>query len=72
MSFRQKNSRKISPTDAFDEIINALEPQLAAGRFVLVEQKEHPEAFGGRYATFSDGVKYVRLTWDGREQWFVT
>src|SRR5690349_5789004 len=71
MSFRQKNFRKISPGDAFDQIAKALEPELAARRFVLVEQENYPEAFGSRYATFTSAVKHVCLTWDGREQWFV-
>lgn len=56
---------------AFDEILEALKPELTAQRFALVEAREHPEAFGSRYATFSDGSRFLRLVWAGKERWFV-
>jgi hypothetical protein len=56
---------------AFDPILDALQPELAAGGFELVEARGHPEAFGSRYATFGDGARLVRLVWDGKERWFV-
>lgn len=61
----------ISGGAAFDQILDALSPDLVAGGFELVEAREHPESLGSRYATFSDGRRFVRLTWDGKEQWFV-
>ena len=61
----------ISGSAAFDQILAALRPELDASRFGLREAREHPEAFGSRYASFSDGDRFLRLTWDGKDRFFV-
>ena len=61
----------ISGSATFDQILAALRPGLEAGRFTLLEAHAYPEAFGSRHATFTDGRRFLRLVWDGKEQWFV-
>lgn len=61
----------ISGSSAFDEVLAAIRPTLDAHGLAPVEAREHPEAFGSRYAVFGDGRRAVRLVWDGKEQWFL-
>ena len=61
----------ISTETAFEKILEALEPPLTQNGFFKVEEKSHPEAFGSRYTTLGDGKEFIRLTWDGKEGWFV-
>ena len=62
----------MSSTDtAFEQILGAIEPPLSRGGFSKVEEETYPEAFGSRYATFGNGKEFIRLTWDGKEGWFV-
>ncbi len=61
----------ISTETAFEQILEAIEPPLTQSGFSKVEEKSHPEAFGSRYTTFGDGKEFIRLTWDGKEGWFV-
>ena len=71
MAFRQKSYRKVSASAAFDQILKALEPHLTKGQFLLVEEKAQPEGSDSRFATFSDGTSYVRLSLNGKGQYFV-
>jgi len=61
----------ISIETAFERILEAIEPHLAQSGFSKVEVKSHPESFGSRYITFGDGKEFIRLVWDGKEEWFV-
>ena len=61
----------ISGSAAFEQIIDALQPKLSAQGFTLRVAREHAQTFGSRYMTFSDGTRFIRLVWDGREEWFV-
>ena len=65
------DSEMISGKAAFDKVLAAFEGDLRQHGFVVVEASEHPESFGSRAAIFSDGQRIVRLTWDGKEHWFV-
>jgi hypothetical protein len=60
----------ISTGSAFARIVEAIEPALTRNGFSEVEEKCNPEAFGSRYITFGDGKEFIRLTWDGKEEWF--
>lgn len=61
----------ISESVAFDQILAHLRPALAARAFELLDVRETPEPLESRSAIFSDGRRLVRLTWDGRERFFV-
>ena len=61
----------ISTETAFEQILEAIGHSLAQSGFSKVEERSHPEAFGSRYTTFGDGKEFIRLTWDGKEGWFV-
>jgi hypothetical protein len=64
-------SNMISTETAFEQILGAVEPPLTRSGFSKIDEKSHPEAFGSRYITFGDGREFIRLTWDGKEGWFV-
>ena len=61
----------ISTETAFEQILGAIESPLTQRGFSKVEEKSHPEAFDSHYTTFGDGKEFIRLTWDGKEGWFV-
>jgi hypothetical protein len=61
----------ISTEVAFRQILEAIELPLRRSGFSKVEEKSHPESFGSRYITFGDGEEFIRLTWDGKQEWFV-
>ena len=61
----------ISTKAAFVQILEAIEPPLSQSGFSKVEEKSHPESPGSHYITFEDGKEFIRLTWDGKEEWFV-
>jgi hypothetical protein len=61
----------ISANEAFERIAEAIEPPLAQRGFSTVEEKSHPESFDSRYTTFGNGTEFIRLVWDGKEEWFV-
>lgn len=61
----------ISTQTAFERILQAIKPVLVENGFSEVENKSRPKAFGSRFATFGDGKEFIRLTWDGKEGWFV-
>ena len=56
---------------AFEQILKAIESPLAWAGFSRVEGNSHSEAFGSLYTTFGNGKEFIRLTWDGKERWFV-
>ncbi len=61
----------ISIEAAFERIFEEIMPVLVKGGFSEVERKNHPEAFGSRFITFGDEKELIRLTWDGKNEWFV-
>jgi hypothetical protein len=61
----------ISIEMGFDQILQAIEPSLAHSGFSRVDEKSHPETFGGRHITFGDGHEFIRLAWNGEKGWFV-
>ena len=61
----------ISTDTAFERITETIEPPLTQSGFSQVEEKNYPESFGNRHITFGNGKEFIRLVWDGKEQWFV-
>jgi hypothetical protein len=61
----------IPGTAAFDQIVESLGADLTSAGFTLLEARENFPSFGSRSATFSDGTRFVRLSWDATEAWFV-
>jgi hypothetical protein len=59
------------PTDVFDAIHRSVESLLRGRGFHVSEERAHPRAFGSRHVVYSRGASLVRLTWDGKERWFV-
>ena len=61
----------ISTEAAFERILEAIKPTLIEKGFSEVERRSHPQAFGSHFVTFGDGKEFIRLTWNGKDQWFV-
>jgi hypothetical protein len=59
------------PTDVFDAIHRSAETVLRGHGFHVSEARTYPQAFGSRSVVYSRGQSLVRLTWDGKERWFV-
>lgn len=55
----------------FDELDRGLGQLLQAAGLVRGETASHPEAFGSRYSVYVGPHFSLRLTWDGKEGWFV-
>ena len=56
---------------AYEKIRDTIIPVLLDKGFTKLEEKHHPGDFGGCYMIFRDAKELIRLTWDGKEQWFV-
>ena len=61
----------ISPSLVFESICVVIEPMLVADGFIKIEENKDPDYFGSQYITFEDNRERIRITWDGKEQWFV-
>ena len=61
----------ITGSQAFHQILDALVPALVGQNFELFEAGNDPHAFGSQFASFSDGSRFVRLTWHGKGHFFV-
>jgi hypothetical protein len=57
--------------EAFERIRDTIQPILLENGFTEVEEKYYPETFGSCYIMFQKGKQHIRLTWDGKEHWFV-
>src|SRR5436305_882672 len=61
----------ISAEAAFERTLKTIKPVLIESGFLGVDERTHPHAFGSRSVTFESKEKFIRLTWDGKDEWFV-
>lgn len=55
----------------FHRILELIRPLLITHGFSEKDHTANPGAFGSRYITFADDQEFIRLTWDGKERWYV-
>ena len=55
----------------FEKIRQTIEPVLLEHDFNNIEEECNPEISGSCYAIFQNAQEQIRLTWDGREYWFL-
>jgi len=61
----------ISVGEAFLRVEAALQPLLDTGEFPHVASRQDTDAFGSRFAVYESDRSGLRLTWDGKEPFFV-
>ncbi|QQL49381.1 hypothetical protein [Mucilaginibacter ginkgonis] len=55
----------------YREIKSALNDKLILQGYAPVHELANDEVFGSRYMIWSNNMEAMRLTWDGKEQWFI-
>jgi len=56
--------------NCFQQVKLAIDNKLGPEGYLIIDEKYSPEAFGSRYATWSNNIDAVRLVWDGKDEWF--
>ena len=61
----------ITPSQAFERIEAALRQTLESAGFQDTRSESHPQAFGSQFSVYTSPSATLRLTWDGKEGFFV-
>jgi len=58
-------------TQAYTKIKDALNIKLALQGYRMVHEQHNDKVFDSRYTIWSNNEDALRLTWDGKESWFI-
>ena len=61
----------ITPSQAFARIEASLRPILTSSGYVDTSSESRPDAFGSQLSVYTSPEARLRLTWDGKEGFFV-
>jgi len=68
---KQSLSERINNIDnSYQQVKSAVGNKLSSKAYTIIDKKYSPEAFGSRYATWSNNLEAIRLIWDGKDDWF--
>ncbi len=58
-------------TQAYQQIKDCLNAKLTLQRYLIVHEQHDDKVFASRYVIWSNNADALRLTWDGKESWFI-
>ena len=58
-------------TKTYNQIKLALTHKLTSQGYLPVHEEHHDAVFDSRYIIWSNNSEALRLTWDGKENWFI-
>jgi hypothetical protein len=61
----------MTPHEVFDALAAVVATVVTGHGFHEETDEEHPQAFGSRARTWRSGRELIRMTWDGKDQFFV-